>query len=117
MDPHPRPHQAPLTKARSEEELPDTVPHRGCKGEADKGLDIQFVHQAQPRVLLGLQWVRGQHVWVGRQNQHHWDRYPILELTLLSTPAAKPCAHPSTHEMERGMQVLTERNTKLYINV
>lgn len=37
-----------LTKARGEEELPDAVPHRGREGEADEGLDIQLVHQAQP---------------------------------------------------------------------
>lgn len=55
LDPHPCPAEAPLTKARGEEELPNSVPHRGRQGEAHEGLDVQLVHQAQPRVLLGLQ--------------------------------------------------------------
>lgn len=107
MDPHPCPARVPLTKARSEEELPDTVSHRGCKGEADEGLDVQLVHQAQPRVLLGLQRVRGQHVWVGSKNSISGSGTPQLGLTLVSSQHphcktnANPCAHPSTHKTER----------------
>lgn len=83
------------------------MPHRGREGEADEGLDIQLVHQAQPRVLLGLQWVRGQRVWVGSKNSMRGSGTPYQGLTLVSPQhppcktSANPCAHPSTHKTGR----------------
>ena len=84
------------------------MPHRGRKGETDEGFDVQLVHQAQPRVLLGLQRVRGQRVWGGSENNIRGSGTPYWGLNLVSPQhpscktSANPCAHPSTHRDREG---------------
>lgn len=77
------------------------MPHRGREGEADEGLDVQLVHQAQPRVLLGLQRVRGQRVWrrsIRGSGTPYWGLALVYSQQPPCKNSANPHTHPITHE-------------------
>lgn len=52
-----------LTEARDAQQMLGPLPDGGRQRQVYKRLHPQFIHQAQPEVVLRLDGVRGQRVW------------------------------------------------------